>query len=453
MEKRLFGTDGIRGVANKYPITPEMALKLGKAAAVVFSKSKAKKPNKADNKAKILIGKDTRISGYILETALTSGICSMGVDVLLVGPIPTPAISYLTRELKAEAGIVISASHNPAADNGIKFFSGQGIKVSDEIELEIEKLVFSDGIEGVSVKELGKAYRIDDARTRYIKLAKNSINNKIDSLKIVLDCANGSAYAVAPIIFKDLVADVIVLNDKPNGLNINLNCGALYPANISQAVKKHKADVSIALDGDADRVVMCDEKGRILDGDDLLSICAIDLKNKGMLRNNTIVATVMSNLGVEEDLKNHSIKIIRTKVGDRYVIDTMLEKGLNLGGEQAGHIIFSDYNPTGDGIIAALQVLSIMKKTGRKLSELSNFTKYPQVLLNIKVKEKRDFKKMPKVYKMIRNAEKELNNTGRVFVRYSGTEDLARIMIEGRNQKKIMEIAKSIAKEIRAVLG
>ncbi len=453
MEKRLFGTDGIRGVANKYPITPEMALKLGKAVAMVFSKAKQKKPNKANNRAKILIGKDTRISGYILETALTSGICSMGVDVLLVGPIPTPAISYLTRELKANAGIVISASHNPAEDNGIKFFSEEGIKIKDKIELEIERLLFSDDLEGVSAKELGKAYRIDDARARYIKLAKGSISNKLYGLKIVLDCANGSAYAVAPTIFKELGADAIVLNDKPNGLNINLNCGALYANNLSTAVKKHKADLGIGLDGDADRVVMCDENGKLIDGDDILAICAIDMKNNGKLKENTIVATVMSNLGIEEELKMHGIKLIRTKVGDRYVIDTILEKSLNLGGEQAGHIIFADYNPTGDGIIASLQVLSIMKKTNKKLSELYSFKKYPQVLVNVKVREKRDFEKMPKVYKMIKNAEKRLNNNGRVFVRYSGTEDLARVMVEGKHQKEIAEIANIIATEIKAVLG
>ncbi len=453
MKKKLFGTDGIRGLANKYPITPEIALKLGKATAVVFSSSISKN----DKRAKILIGKDTRISGYILETALTSGICSMGVDVLLVGPMPTPAISYLTREFKANAGIVISASHNPAEDNGIKFFSKNGIKIKDKTEFEIERIIFSRKTNSthISGKHLGKAYRIDDARSRYIDLAKGSVNNRLDGLKIVLDCANGAGYAVAPIVFKELRAKVIVLNDNPNGLNINLNCGALQTDKLCESVRKNKADAGIALDGDADRITMCDENGKILDGDDILTICAIDMKNRGVLKNNTIVTTVMSNLGVEEELNKNGIRIIRVPVGDRYVVDMMLENNLNLGGEQAGHIIFIDYNPTGDGIISGLQILSIMKKKNKKLSELSYFNKYPQILMNVKVREKKEFKKIPNIYKVIKDAEGKLNDDrkGRVLVRYSGTENLARIMVEGKDKKEITSIANRIVKEIKSSLG
>ncbi|MBI2546252.1 phosphoglucosamine mutase [Candidatus Woesearchaeota archaeon] len=443
---KLFGTDGIRGTANRYPITPEMALRLGKAAALVFSKGR-KRP-------KILIGKDTRISGYILESALTSGICSMGADALLVGPMPTPAISFLTVNAKAAAGIVISASHNPAEDNGIKFFSSKGGKLPENVEQEIEHLALQDSLEStVSARDLGKAYRLDDARLHYISLAKSSIKIRLSGLRIVIDCANGAAYSVAPAVLKQLGATVIPINNSPDGLNINLNCGALHPEAMRKAVKKYKADAGIALDGDADRVIMADEKGRILDGDDILALCALRMKQENKLRKNMVVATVMTNLGIEESLWNQGITMLRTKVGDKYVAEQLHLKKLSLGGEQAGHIIMPGINPTGDGLIAALQVLGIMKSSRKPLSMLAQFQKYPQILVNVKVREKKDFESIPKVYNSIRQAQQALGSSGRVLVRYSGTENLARVMVEGKDKLQIKRAAESIAGEIKAALG
>lgn len=446
MEK-LFGTDGIRGIANKHPVTPELMVKVGKAAAIVLSNNK-KRP-------KILIGKDTRLSGYMIETALTSGICSMGADVLLVGPMPTPAISHLTKSFAADAGIVISASHNPANHNGIKFFSKEGLKLSKEIEDKIEKLALNDiNSAHINGGSIGKAYRIDDARGRYIEFAKASIKNRnLSGIKIVLDCANGAAYSVAPIIFQELGAEVIVVNNRPNGLNINLNCGSLYPEVIQKIAKKEKADIGVALDGDADRVAMVDENGDIIDGDQIMAVCGLHMLKNKELKNNTLVATVMSNFGLDEAVKKAGGRVFRTQVGDSYVMEGMIEHDSNFGGEQSGHIIFGDYSTTGDGIITTLKILDIMKEKNAKLSKLaSSMAKYPQVLINVKVREKKPFEKMPSFTK-IRGEEERLKGSGRVLVRYSGTENLARVMVEGKNIKDIQNIADNIAEEIRKEVG
>ncbi|MAG07928.1 phosphoglucosamine mutase [Candidatus Woesearchaeota archaeon] len=447
MQRKLFDTDGIRGVANQYPIDPETMVKIGKAAAHVFKNSKKRHI--------ILIGKDTRISGYVIESALTSGICSLGVDVLLVGPMPTPAIAHLTKSFAADAGIVISASHNPAEDNGIKFFSSDGFKLSDNKELEIEKYVFSKKVNTEQIKGelIGKAFRINDARGRYIEFAKNSIkNNSLSGLKVIVDCANGATYHIAAKIFKELGAEVTVLNNKPNGLNINLNCGALHPEVVREAVLKEKADIGISLDGDGDRVIMADEKGNIIDGDSIMAICGLHLLKKNKLKDNTIVATGYSNLALDELMKKNGGKVIRAQNGDRYVIDEMRKNSYVLGGEQSGHIIFMNQTTTGDGIIAALQVLNIMKKTGKPLSELAKcLKKYPQVLVNINVKKKILFEEMEEVNEEIKKAEKELK--GRLLIRYSGTQNIARIMVEGKDKNKINKLANKIAEKIKKEIG
>jgi len=442
--KKLFGTDGVRGKANIYPMNAETALKLGKAAASVFMNGK--------KRHKIVIGKDTRISCYMIENALTSGILSMGVDVLLVGPMPTPAISHLTKSFAADAGIVISASHNPAEDNGIKFFDKDGFKLSDEIEKKIEELAFSEiKVEHITGELLGRAKRIDDAQGRYIEFAKNSINNlSLKGLKIVLDCANGAAYKVSPLIFEELGAHVITINNNPNGLNINDKCGALHPEQMKKFVIQYEADIGIALDGDADRVIMVDENANYVDGDEIMAMCGYYMQKKGILNKNTIAATIMSNIGLEIAMKEKGIIITRTSVGDRYVIEEMRKNSYNLGGEQSGHIIFLDYTKTGDGTISALQVLRIMEETGKKLSELAKcMKKLPQIIVNVDVKKRIDFETMPNVIEKINKAKKKLKDIGRVIVRYSGTQNVARIMVEGDNEKEINKYAKEIADEIR----
>ena len=448
---KLFGTDGIRGIANVYPITPEMVLRLGKAIAHYF------RNKKGNGKTKIVIGKDTRLSGYMLESALTSGICSMGADVLLVGPMPTPAIAHLTQSLNADAGIVLSASHNPASDNGIKIFSRDGFKLADEAEKEIEKLVLSEEIKSDNVRGdmIGKAFRIDDARGRYIAFAKSTIkSNSLEGLKIVLDCANGAGYALASVIFRELGADVFAFNDKPDGLNINFQCGALFPEIIQKKVKEKKADIGIALDGDADRAIVCDEKGKLVDGDFILAICGNYLKEKGKLKQDTIVATVMSNVGFGMAMKDRHINVIKTKVGDRHVVEEMRKGKYNLGGEQSGHIVFLDYSTTGDGIITGLQLMNIMKKTGKKLSELAGIMKqFPQILLNLEVKEKKELEKMQNVMNKINEVEKKLGGQGRVLVRYSGTQNICRVMVEGQDEKEIEKMASDIINEIKKEIG
>ncbi len=392
----------------------------------------------------------------MLENALASGIASVGADVLLVGPMPTPAIAHLTKSLNADAGIVLSASHNPAEDNGIKIFSEDGYKLPDIVEDEIEKYVLSEEVKTEHVKGdlVGKAYRIEDAKGRYIEFVKASVRSmSLKGLIIVLDCANGAAYNTASHIFSELGAEVIVLNDKPDGLNINLDCGAMHPEKMMEVVKKEKADIGIALDGDADRVIVCDEKGQSVDGDHIIAICAIEMKESGALKKNHVVVTVMANKGFDIAMEKKNIKVVKTKVGDRYVIDEMRKKGYVLGGEQSGHILFSDYTTTGDGIISALQLLRVMKERGEKLSKLAGCMKsLPQVLVNVIVKEKQDINKL-KVNKNIKSAELQLGEKGRVLVRYSGTQNLCRIMIEGENKREIQKMANDIAKDMKKEIG
>ena len=447
---KLFGTDGIRGVANIFPMTPEMVLSIGKATAHVFKEKCGKK------KPKFVIGKDTRLSGYMIENALASGIVSVGADVLLVGPMPTPAIAHLTKALNADAGIVLSASHNPAEDNGIKIFSENGHKLSDNVEDEIEKYVLSGKIKTEHIKGdlIGKAHRVDDAKERYIEFAKASVESmSMKGLRVILDCANGAAYNTAPHILSELGAEVVVLNDRPDGLNINLDCGALHPEKMMEVVKEENAHIGIALDGDADRVIVCDENGRSVDGDHIIAICAINMKEKGTLKKNSVVVTIMTNKGFDIAMAKERIKVVKTKVGDRYVVDEMRKKGYVLGGEQSGHIIFSNYTTTGDGMISALQLLRIMKERGKKLSKLAEcMTSLPQVLVNVDVKEKKDISKL-KVNKNIKDAESKLGEKGRVLVRYSGTQNLCRIMIEGENKREIQKIANDIAKTMKKELG
>ncbi|MBI5182251.1 MAG: phosphoglucosamine mutase [Nitrospirae bacterium] len=448
--RRLFGTDGIRGVANIEPMTGEMAMKLGRAAAYIFK-------NKT-GRHRIVIGKDTRLSGYMLESALTSGICSMGVDVLLIGPLPTPGIAFITRALRADAGVVISASHNPYEDNGIKFFSEDGFKLPDKLEFEIEDLIFSGKIDSIrpTAKDMGKAYRINDAEGRYIEFAKNSIPKGMDfeGMRIVVDCANGAAYKVIPMMLRELGAEVIAIGVEPNGANINDGCGSLYPQRLQELVLEKKADLGIAYDGDADRAIFSDENGKEVNGDQIMAMCAIETKRDGRLKNNTLVTTVMSNMGLDIAMKNSGINVIKTKVGDRYVLEEMLKKDCNLGGEQSGHIIHLDYNTTGDGIITTLQVLSIMNKSKKRMSELALYmTTFPQVLLNVKVKEKKEISSIPMVSKAIKDSEAGLGDNGRILVRYSGTEPVARIMIEGEDENKIKLLAERIAESIKETIG
>jgi len=447
---KLFGTDGVRGVANEEPMTPETVVKLGRAAAYLF-KTKA-------GRHKIVIGKDTRLHGYMLECALTSGICSMGVDVLLVGPLPTPGIAFITRSVRADAGIVISASHNPFEDNGIKFFSGEGLKLPDDMERRIELLIASGEIDRIRPRaaELGKAYRINDAAGRYIEFAKGTVPKGVafHGLKVVVDCAHGATYKVAPAIFRELGATVIPLNIQPNGVNINDGCGSLYPEVVSEAVLKHKADVGVSHDGDGDRAILVDETGAVLDGDHLLAILALDLKSRGVLRSDTVVGTVMSNVGLDLCLKEAGIAVVRAPVGDRYVLEEMLRHGVNLGGEQSGHIVFLDHNTTGDGVVTALQLLALMAKHQKPLSQLRRcMTAVPQVLLNVRVAEKQDFESLPAVQAAIANAEAQLDGGGRVLVRYSGTEPVARVMVEGRDAEQVERLARSIARAVEKELG
>lgn len=449
--KKLFGTDGVRGVANVHPMTTEMAMQLGRAAAYIFK-------NDGKRRHRIVIGKDTRLSGYMIENALVAGICSMGVDVLVVGPLPTPGIANITSSMRADAGVVISASHNPFQDNGIKFFSADGFKLPDEIELKIEKLIESKKIDSLrpTASEVGKAFRIDDAAGRYIVFLKNTFPQEMDlsGLKIVLDCANGAAYKVAPAVFEELGAEVIPLGVKPNGTNINAGCGSTFPEVISEAVKSHRADIGIALDGDADRVIVCDEFGNAVDGDHIMAICATDMLKRKLLKKKTLVATVMSNMGLDIALRNAGGKIVKTGVGDRYVVEEMRRNGYNLGGEQSGHMIFLDYNTTGDGILSALQLLAVMRREEKPLSELAEvMIPLPQVLINVRLAERREIMEIPDVAALIRDVEEKLGDNGRTLIRYSGTEPLLRIMIEGQDTYEINTWAREIADLVALRLG
>lgn len=451
--RRLFGTDGIRGLANHDPMTPEMSLKLGKALTYTLrqGKNSTKKPT-------IVIGKDTRLSGYIFEQALSSGIASMGADVFLVGPLPTPAIAFITVSMRADAGIVISASHNPYEDNGIKIFDRYGYKLPDEKEMEIENLIWNgdEKLMNSPPEEIGKAFRIDDAPGRYVVFAKNSFPNDLtlEGIKIVLDCANGAAYKVAPLIFKELGAEVITIGVNPNGKNINTDCGSLNPALLKQKVLETGADLGIALDGDADRVIFCDEKGELVDGDKIIAICAREMIEKGTLKGNAVITTLMSNMALEIYIKDQGIEFIRTQVGDRYVVEEMRARKANLGGEQSGHIIFLDHTTTGDGTLAALQVLGIMKTKEKSLSELATIIDlYPQVLLNVRVDKKKEISDIPELEKQIKVNESKLNGKGRINIRHSGTEPISRVMVEGEDDALIKEIASELAHTIEKELG
>ena len=444
--RRLFGTDGIRGVANVYPLTSETMIQVGRATAYIF-KNKTRRH-------KVVIGKDTRLSGYMLEQAIASGICSMGVDAILLGPLPTPAIAFITTAMRADAGIVISASHNPYYDNGVKIFAADGYKLPDEEESRIEDLIFSGRIDSFRPihSEIGKSFRVDDAQGRYIEYCKSTFPKSmtLDGLKIVLDCANGASYKVAPIIFAELGAEVISIGVSPNGENINKNCGALHPELISKAVKKEKAHIGIALDGDADRVAIVDENGSYLDGDCLMAICGVDMLEERQLKKKTLVATVMSNLGLDRVIQENGGKVVRTRVGDRYVVEMMRTHDYNFGGESSGHLTFLDYTTASDGIIGALKLLAVVQKKGKKLSEIAILMeKLPQVLLNLKVHDKKTLDQMPRVQKTIARAEAALNGKGRVLVRYSGTEPVLRILVEGEKEGMIKQIAHDIADSFR----
>jgi phosphoglucosamine mutase len=470
--RHLFGTDGMRGVANQEPMTSEMALKLGRAIAKVLHESPAsdqsgrmpppafarKNGHGDEHRFKILIGKDTRLSGYMLETALASGIVSMGADVLLVGPLPTPGVAFLTRSMRADAGVVISASHNPYQDNGIKFFSWDGFKLPDAVEARMEEMILSGETEGArpTASEIGKAFRVSDAVGRYNVFLKNSFPRRLtlEGLKIVVDCGHGAAYKVVPEVLSELGAHILPIGVQPNGENINRRCGALYPETARDVLLHEHADFAVSLDGDADRAVFIDETGDILDGDHILAICALDMRQKGSLKGNGVVATVMSNLGLDLAMQKAGLEVVRAPVGDRYVVEKMLAGDFNLGGEQSGHILFLDHNSTGDGAITCLQMLALMAEKRKRLSELKSvMTRLPQVLVNVAVSERKEISSMPNVAQKISEVERALAGRGRVLVRYSGTELLARIMLEGEEERKIRAMAEAIANEIRAEVG
>ena len=456
-EKKIFGTDGVRGVANVEPVTAETALKLGRAAAHVFTNLNPRE-HLAGTRPKIVLGKDTRLSGYMLENALVAGITSLGVDVLIIGPLPTPGVAYITRSLRADAGIVLSASHNSYEDNGIKFFRHDGYKLDDKIEQQIEELVFTGEIDSIrpTAGKIGRARRIDDALGRYVEFAKTSFprGRSLEKMRIAIDAGNGAAYKSTPCILRELGADLRITHNEPNGTNINAGCGSTHPEEIQRIVKECGAQVGITHDGDADRVLLCDEKGEIVDGDEILAIASIDLLGSGQLRENTLVATVMSNFGLDEALSAKGGKVLRTKVGDRYVIEEMVQRNLNLGGEQSGHMIFRDFTTTGDGIVSALQILRIMQASGRPLSEIKKcLTKYPQAQRNLRVKHKPPLSELPTVMKLVNETEKELSGKGRVLLRYSGTEPKIRLLIEGRELEKIDKHANRIADAIQQAIG
>ena len=450
MKRKLFGTDGIRGVANVDPMTGEVALQLGRAIAHLFKDVKGRH--------RIVVGKDTRLSGYMLETALASGICSMGADVMLVGPLPTPGIAFITTSMRANAGVVISASHNPFYDNGIKIFSHDGFKLPDRMERQIEDLVLSNHLHSLrpTAKAVGKAYRIDDAVGRYVVFLKNTFPNDLtlDGLRIALDCANGAAYRVAPAVFEELGAEVIPIGVDPDGENINADCGSLHPGVVSRLVLEKGADIGIALDGDADRIIFVDRHGNLVDGDRILAICSLQRLSEKQLKKNTLVTTVMSNMGLDRAVNAAGGKVVRTQVGDRYVVEEMVRGDYNLGGEQSGHTIFLDYNTTCDGVLTALQVLAIMKQKERPLDELSKVMEpLPQVLYNVKVKHKKDLCGFQEIEEGISKIEKSLSRSGRILIRYSGTEPLLRIMVEGEDEAKLHQYAQDLVKLVKKHLG
>jgi phosphoglucosamine mutase len=450
--RSLFGTDGIRGVANEPPITPELAVALGRAVTYVAGRGKRHAP-------RVIIGKDTRLSGYMIETAIASGICSMGGRVLLCGPVPTPAVAHLTVSMRTDAGIVISASHNPFADNGIKVFGGDGFKLPDEAEAEIETLMkdahrLGEAKTGAAI---GRAEKLEDARGRYVAFTKSTFPRDLflDGVRVVVDAAHGAAYRVAPLVFQELGAKVFAIGVKPNGTNINRDVGALHPEHAREEVRKRGAHIGIALDGDADRVIVIDEKGEIVDGDAVMAMCALRMLRDRELRQNTVVATVMSNLGLERALAAQGARLVRTPVGDRYVVEAMRSGGYNLGGEQSGHLVFLDHASTGDGIIGGLQVLALMMRTGRPLSELARtaMERVPQVLENVTLPARRPLTEMSHLARAQARVEAELGQGGRVLVRWSGTEPKLRIMLEGPDEARIRAFARELGEEARKDVG
>ncbi len=445
--RKLFGTDGIRGVANIYPMTTEIAMQVGRAIAFIV-KNKTKRH-------RIVIGKDTRQSCYMLENALAAGICSMGVDVLLVGPLPTPGIAFITTSMRADAGVVISASHNPFQDNGIKIFSSDGFKLPDEVEVEIEDLIFSERMNALRpvADQVGKATRIEDAKGRYIVFLKNTFpkNYTLDEFHIVLDCANGATYGVAPHVFTELGAKVTTLSATPDGKNINHECGALHPEKMAAKVKELGADIGLALDGDGDRLIVCDENGEIVGGDHVMAICADELLKQQKLKKKTLVTTVMSNMGLEIAMEKMGGKMVRTAVGDRYVVECMRKKGYSFGGEQSGHLVFLDEITTGDGILAGLQLLAIMKKRDKPLSELAGVMEsFPQVLKNVRTSSKIEVATIQNFAETVGKLEQKLGRTGRILVRPSGTEPVIRVMVEGQDETLINEMADELCDLVQA---
>ncbi len=447
---KLFGTDGVRGTANVFPMTVETALKLGQAVAHVF--------RRGHGRQRFLIGKDTRLSGYMFEDALAAGICSMGGQVIQVGPMPTPAMAFLTRDMRCDAGAMISASHNPYQDNGIKFFAHDGFKLPDAVEERIEELIANGHLDDkrADPDSIGRARRIDDAEGRYVVFLKKCFpfDRDLEGLRIVLDCSNGAAYKVGPTMLEELGAELFTMGVEPNGRNINDKVGSLFPDRLSARVKELRADIGIAVDGDADRVVLVDEKGEVVDGDALIALFAGDFLARGKLRGGKAVATVMSNLGLEKALDKLGLGLVRTKVGDRYVVEAMREGGYNVGGEQSGHIIFLDHNTTGDGLLTALQALAVMCKQEKPLSELvADFERFPQVLVNLRVAEKRPIDQLPTLQEHIGQVEEALGSLGRVLIRYSGTENKARVMVEGEDEARVAEYANELADTQRRAVG
>ena len=441
MKKKFFGTDGIRGAVGTYPITPDFMLKLGWAVGRVLG---------AEKGSKILVGKDTRISGYMIESALEAGLSAAGVDILLLGPMPTPAIAHLTRTLNAQAGIVISASHNPFEDNGIKFFSAEGTKLDDAVELAIEAELEKE-LACCESSVLGKASRIVDAPGRYIEFCKNTFpaDLNLNGLKVVVDCANGATYHIAPKVFTELGAELISIGDAPDGMNINAGFGSTQPEELQKEVLKNKADLGVAFDGDGDRLIMVDHTGELIDGDQLLYVMAMAKYAKGALKGG-VVGTLMTNLGLEHAFKEHEIPFSRAGVGDRYVMEQLLDKNWRLGGESSGHLICLDQTTTGDGIVAALQVLAAVVGQGKSLQELaSGMKKYPMLLINVRVKEKPDLDNSSEIQTALREAEAELADTGRVLLRPSGTEPLIRVMVEGQEQKLVETVAQKLAEVVK----
>lgn len=447
---RLFGTDGIRGRVNSHPMQPELVLRLGLAAGQYF--------RNGSRRHRVVIGKDTRLSGYVFESALTSGFCAAGMDVFLVGPMPTPAISFLTRSMRADLGVVISASHNPYMDNGIKFFDKDGFKLADEAENEIAAMVTNSDFawDYPAYDQVGRARKIQDSPGRYIVELKHSFpaGMTLDGLTIVLDCAHGAAYRVAPLIFEELGAKVVTLGVEPDGLNINKGCGSLHPAGLAAKIREHRADIGLALDGDADRLIVVDEHGTVLDGDQIMAVCADEMLSRGTLSGNTLVATVMSNMALEVFMQERGGRLVRTKVGDRYVVEEMRRGGYLLGGEQSGHLVFMEHSTTGDGTLAALQLLRIMVARQRPISEIAGLlTPFPQKLVNVKVKRKVPFAEVPSIQAAVKNAEERLGGTGRVLLRYSGTESLARIMVEARDERLVNDLCDDLTQAVESGLA